>query len=437
MNTKHIALFAFTALSLFHFSPVEAQDADNRTGDLINQSDWFRLEEEYPELSDKIQTGPLKELAEIMLASYFNRPQEAVVKIDTLLSHNQDFLGFNSTCNLVALRAKLIGEQGYYADAADQLYDFLNQVDAFASRKDFPGHQQLADFYNQIRDVQAPSVVRPEKDTEISFTIEKAGRGILMFIPVGINGKTYKFIFDTGAGSTFLSSRLAKEMGLRILRDSLTINGAVASETGRSGLIDSMTIGDITFKNSIVSIANPNPAVDTVYQVDAVLGSDFMRLVGEAVIYPQTGKIVFPVHKTPLPDTGRNMMFYDGAMSLKLYSGNELLRFCFDTGDVKASLFKCYYEKHKTEIDKTALKDTITSGGFGGVRKHEVLCLESLPLQIGKTAFEIPGIHVEPEDLETALRNEKDGSLGMDFIKLFDKVIISLDNMFVEARLPE
>ena len=434
MNTKRIILFASAALSTLFTSPATAQEADQRVGDLINQCDWFRLEEEYPELSGDMQYIPLKGLTEVMIAAYFNRPQEAIDKIDYMLANHQDFLGFDNSSNLVALQSKLDGELGNYAAAADRLYDFLNKIEAFTTRDKFPGHQQLADFYNQLREIPAPSVTRPDHDTEVPMTIETAGRGALMFIPAQVNGKEYKFIYDTGAASTFLSSRIVEEMGLRIVQDSLKITGAVATGQGRSGLIDSMIIGDITFRNALVSIANPNPAVDTVYQVDAVLGADFMRLIGEAVIYPKAGKIVFPVHKSALPETGRNMWFYDSSMRLELMSGNERLRFCFDTGDARASLFKVYYDKHKNEIDGHATKETITSGGFGGVRRHEILRLKSVPLQIGLTRFEIPDIQVEPEDTELQAARGDDGSLGMDFIRLFDKVIISLDNTFVDVQ---
>lgn len=434
MNTKRIILLASVTFSILFVSPAAAQEADQRVGDLINQADWFRLQEEYPKLSGDMQYVPLKQLAEVMIGAYFNRPEQAIANIDSLLVEHQDFLGFDNSSNLIALQAKLYGERGDYAIAADRLYDFLKQIEAFTTRENFPGHQQLADFYNQLREIPAPSVSRPGRDTEVPMTIEVAGRGVLMFIPVRVNDKEYKFIFDTGAGSTFLSSRIAEEMGLRIVQDSLKITGAIATEQGRSGLIDSMKIGDITFRNVIASIANPNPAVDTVYQVDAVLGADFMRLVGESIIYPKAGKIVFPVHKSPIPETGRNMWFYDSSMRLELMSGNERLRFCFDTGDARASLFKVYYEKHKNEIDSYATKDTITSGGFGGVRRHEVLRLKSVPLQIGQTHVEIPDIQVEPEETELQAARSDDGSLGMDFIRLFDKVIISLDNTFVDVQ---
>lgn len=413
----------------------QAQDADQRIGDLINQGDWFCLEEEYPKVAGQIQSVAVKALSEVMIGTYFNKPEKTISLIDSLLSHHQEELGFSNVSSLVALRGKLQGEVGRYAESADGLYDFLNQIEAFAKRDDFPSHQQLADYYNVLRNEAAPSIVRPDQDTEIPLSIEKAGRGVLMFVPVAIKGKTYQFIFDTGAGSTFVSKRLADEIGIRIVRDSLHIAGAFATGTGKSGILDSMMIGDIVFKNPIITIADPNPAVDTVYQVDAVLGIDFMRLVGQVDIYLQDKKIIFPVKRSTLPGNSRNMWLYDGGLRLKVFSGDERLRFVFDTGNVRADMFYPYYQRHKELIEKEGVKESITGGGFGGVRTVEVFRVPSIPLRLGDTSFEMENIQVEykapgPESFQGG----EDGSLGMDFINLFRRITLNIDSMYLEVE---
>lgn len=435
MKSKCSLLIAVLVFFVYPFQSVDAQEADQRIGDLINQCDWFRLEEEYPKVADQVQTIAVKALAEVMIDVYFNKREEAVSLIDSLVVHHQDDLGFPNVSSLIALHAKLKGEMGRYAESADELYSFLKQIQAFAKKEDFPSHRQLADFYNTLRNEAAPSVSRPDKDTELPLTIEKAGRGVLMFVPVRVHGKTYKFIFDTGAASTFLSKRLADEMNVRIVRDSLYIAGAFDVGTGKSGVLDSMEIGDIVFRNAIVAIADPNPAVDTVYQVDAVLGTDFMCLTGQVDVYPKEKKVVFPMKKTPLPDTGRNMWMYDGGLRLKVFSGDERLRFTFDTGNARADLFYSYYQKHKEWIDQEGVKDTIFGGGFGGVRTLEVLRLQSIPMRLGKTSFDMKDIQVEcNEPVLQGSQNTEDGSLGMDFMNLFHRVTINFDSMFLDVE---
>lgn len=418
---------------LSSFQPATAQDSDQRIGDLINQADWFGLEEEYPKVADQLQSVAVKALSEVLIGAYFNKPEETILLIDSLLEHNQEELGFPIVSSLVGLRGKLLGELGLYEQCADELYDFLNKIQVFARKEDFPSHQQLADYYNVLRNEEPLSISRPNQATEVPITIEEAGRGVLMFIPVRVHGKTYKFIFDTGAGSTFVSKRLADEIGIRIVRDSLHIAGVFGTGVGKGGVLDSMEVGNIVFRNAIVTIAEPNPAVDTVYQVDAVLGTDFMRLVGQVDIYPNDKKIVFPIKKSSLPATGRNMWMYDGALRLKVFSGEERLRFVFDTGNVRADMFYPYYQKHKEWIDKEGVNETITGGGFGGVRSLEVLRLSSIPMRIGSTSFEIKDIQVEYEPpTEKSFQDGEDGSLGMDFINLFQRVVINFDDMFLE-----
>lgn len=423
------------AFILCPFRSVSAQEVDQQVGELINQCDWFRLEEEYPKVADQIQSVAVKALSEVMIGTYFNEPEKTILLIDSLVKHHQEELGFPNVSSLIALRGKLQGELGRYAQSADMLYDFLDQIQAFAKKEDFPSHQQIADYYNVLRNEEPFSISRPEQDTEVPVTIEKAGRGVLMFIPVRIHEKTYKFIFDTGAGSTFFSKRLADEIGIRIVRDSLHITGAFAIGLGEEGILDSMEVGNIVFRNAIVTIAEPNPAVDTVYQVDAVLGTDFMRGVGQVDLYPREGKIVFPVEKASLPATGRNLWLYERALYLKAFSGEQRVRFIFDTGNVKADMFYPYYQKHKEWIDKEGVMDTITGGGFGGVRSLEVLRLSSIPMRIGDVSFEMKNIQVEcnPPASES-FQNGEDGSLGMDFVNLFRRITLNLDSMFLNVE---
>ena len=71
---KIISLFLL-CLSLL---TAKAQVADFLISDMLNKSDWFALEREYPALKDSVQMPFLKFLAEAMIAVNFNRDDEAV-----------------------------------------------------------------------------------------------------------------------------------------------------------------------------------------------------------------------------------------------------------------------------------------------------------------------------------------------------------------------
>ncbi len=87
----------------------------------------------------------------------------------------------------------------------------------------------------------------------------KGWRGTTILIPVTINGKTYRFIFDTGAGTSFMSERFAKEVGVRMLNDSLTINSTLpGAMNGQMGTVENMQIGSMIFHYPLITVAPPN-----------------------------------------------------------------------------------------------------------------------------------------------------------------------------------
>lgn len=415
------------------FAGYAQEDADARIGELINRSDWFGLEEAFPSLKDSMQHPFLKVMAEAMIGANFNRPWEAIDYIDQLLVEHQAEIGFDNAANLVYMKSLLNGWEGYYGEAARGLKDFLDQIKSQGVESGFESFEKLYAYYEPIRMYQPPALVRPEKDTELPLTIEKAGRGVLMFVPVSINGQEYKFIFDTGAATTFMSERFAAEAGVKILHDSLLINdGMVGASYGLKGYLDSMQVGDMTFKHIMVAIARADPAIDTVYQVDAVLGMDFMKLVKEMQIYPVEKRVVFPLQPTPLPATGRNILLATGnRLRLKAYSGDERLFFVFDSGNVRGDLYAPYYARHKEAVDQAGVKETVKMGGFGHVGEVEVVRIPSLPLRIGSVAFELKDVQVIPED-EGAPSSE-DGNLGMDMIQLFSRITLNFEEMFLDV----
>jgi len=409
-----------------------AQEADEKIGNLINQTDWFTLAEEYPKLKEEMQSEMLKHLSEAMIGLYFNQPQNAIQSINWLLVNAQNELGFENTSNLILVKSVILGEQGLYAESADNLSDFFTQISKSMDLEKFPAHKQTLEFYEKMRNERRPEVIRPNKDIVIPITIEKTNRGQTIFVPVNINGKEYKFIFDTGAFSSFVSERFANEVGLRITDESFKISG-IKSGIGKRGTTDSIMVGDIVFKNPSITIGLPNEEVDTIFRVDAVLGMDFIRRIGETDIYPKEKKIVFPAKKTELPLYGRNLLFSNGQPYLKAYSNTETLIFHFDTGNIKTDLFNVYYKKHKEELDKVGNKSNVRRQGYGGIRFVDSYQIPKFPLTVGDCNFELTNVDVLLDNRYDFQGNE-DGSLGMDFFTAFRKVIINFDEMFVKVE---
>lgn len=432
-------------LLLLLFSlPALPQNADERIGTLINQTDWFGLEETYPVLKDSMQADFLKLMSEILIAYYFNRPQEATDGIKELLEKHQPEIGAANSLNMAIIGCQTEGVKGNYATAAQQAQDIINRIKMQGGGKE--SYQALTDlfnFYNSLKDIPAPSITRPEKDVSVPISIEKVKlpvsidpkgwRGTHILIPVTVHGKTYRFIFDTGAGTSFMSERFARELGVRILNDSLRINPNLPGATyGKMGTLDSLQIGSMTFRYPLITVAPPN-ALDSVIKIDALLGMDFISLFDELRIYPKEGKIVFPASLTPLPASGRNLLLCDRSIKMKAFAGEEMLLLHFDTGCTTAGLYYQYYQKHKTELDAAGKREKGIGGGFNFMATKEVLRLPSFRLEVGKVPVEFQNISVDITQEGLQMMGD-DGIAGMDMVNLFDCVTVNLKDMFLKLE---
>lgn len=431
--------FLFIIYFLFNIS-LFAQSADEQIGSYINTSDFFTLDEQYPLLKNDMQSPMLNVFSESLLNAVFNRPEEACKSIETLINDHQSEIGLGNIVAMFSWRNQIKKQQGKYAEAADDTDRFLKSVSSHLDSATLKAFTYASRYYNKLRNIGASQLIRPDQDCVIPIEIDtlKLQEGMkekssLMFVPVTINGQKERFIFDTGCpGRLFLSERFAQKHNVRTIVDSIWISG-VSTDVGSMGLLDSIRIGNMIYTNVTVTIMPANDAVDTVYQIDAVLGSGIMIAAGEVQIFPKEKKIIFPINKTPLPSTGRNMMSLNEHFFLKTYSGNERLTMHFDIGNASSDLYHIYYNKHKSEVEKDGIKTERRSGGFGGIKSVEVYTLPSFSMRIGNKDFTLKNLDVNPIPVLAKQGNE-DGALGMSFISLFDKVTISFDNMFVEVE---
>lgn len=410
-----------------------AQKADQRIGELINSGNWFALAEEYPRLKDSMQVEFLQPMAEALVAKYFNQPDKAIEAMTTLLGNYQEEIGASSAINFALLRLQIIGEQGKYAEAADGLKSIAEQL------PQMPIIQSMYQHYNTLRDYPALSINRPNKDVTIPFHLQmlkankreewmRAGKkqfkGYLMTVPVTCHGKQQSFIFDTGASASFVTESVAKNLNLTILSDTILLNG---NQKGLQAYIDSLQIGDIVCRNMIVYVGLNNPLDTLVGGVDAVLGMDFIKAVGETQILFDRQQIVFP--SQPATSTAQSNIFLDGTLIMQVRKGEVPLSFIFDTGCTTAELYSDYYTKFTTEVNAVAEPDTITTGAYGTITTSPILLLPELTFMIGETSVTIDEINLFPHNDNPLYVH--DGRMGMDLIRRFHKTTINLNDMFV------
>lgn len=427
-----------TLLCLFMLAMVtdaKAQTADMRVGELLNGGDWFALEAEYPALRDSIQTPLLRLMAEALLGHYFNRPDETVACTDSLLRNHQAELGLGNITSMLFVKAAAEAKRGNHGEAADMLSDFAAQLRAQGVEMDYTTIDQVAQHYGKFRTCPPMSVVRSANDAVIAMTNDSivlkikndtVRRGTVMRVPVMVGGKEHKAIFDTGAGSTFMSAEFAERVGVRVIADSLMIQGG-SMVYGQVGVADSMRIGGITVRNIPVTI-NPDTTLNRVEDIDFLIGADIMALLGEVQIFPHDGRIVVPARPTPKPVSGSNMYIDNMAPIVKGGSGGKTYGFFLDTGNGTAALSRSFYERNKTEIDMKARRVKRLTGGIGAVEERDVLILTVWNISLGGRDVELRDVAVSLEDSRLVPHA---GNIGMAAINQFDKVTVNFKDCFV------
>lgn len=110
----------------------------------------------------------------------------------------------------------------------------------------------------------------------------------LILLPVHVNGRgPYDFILDTGAGTSLLSSELAKKIGLDILgsKDGQSAGGKVSVSLAK---VDSFSVGDTKIADVDVGIVDLSQIGKTIgANIDGDLGYNFLKHFRVTIDYEQ------------------------------------------------------------------------------------------------------------------------------------------------------
>ena len=418
-------IITIIATLLLSSSAIFAQEADKKVGELLNTSNWFELERVYPVVKDDMQTPMLKLMAEVMLASNFNRPAELREKLQKLIAEHQAELGFGNVCNMTVMGAMIEGYEGNYAVAADMVKAIADAVKSANGSLEGTGLSELLAYYEAVREYPAPILKRPAEDVKIALT-EKSG---LMWIPVVVNGKTYDFILDTGASFTMISQNLAKDMGAQIISNPVFVRGGESpGGYGQRAFIENMNLGPVSLKN-IIAFVSENPSDDDPLKVDAVLGMDFIKRAGEIQIDLSTMTLTIPVQRT-LPLYGRNIIF---EVNIPIVEASDVnanrYTFILDTGASGDNLSDFWFSKNSEIAAKLPTLNQRT-WGHGGIVQNQIVKIPEYKLIIGNASADFKEIPAMLPANGTA-SSTRDGRLGMGLLRQFKKAIFNFEDMFV------
>lgn len=268
--------------------------ADAELGAVLNAGDLWLLRERYPVLKDSVSMEMLQLIAEAQLGVGFNRLEEAEAVLDVLLRKYQEEMGPTTTLNMAAVRAFNLLNLGHYAAAGEIGAQLVAALEGSQAPEAISGLRFIERVGQGLADVPAPYLERPDRDVQVPMKVIATGRGHHLHIPVEVNGVTSDFIFDTGCSfGNFVTEEYAREVGLRIVADSIPVAGAQVGLV-KLATADSLRIGDLVYHHPVFMVAPPDPELDASLAYDGVLGFNFMCAAQEIVLDVEKGMFVFP-----------------------------------------------------------------------------------------------------------------------------------------------
>lgn len=411
---------------LLGYSSVYSQtQADVKMGEILNSGDLFQLRKEYPNLKDSVSVKILNFIADAQLGIGFNKLENAAVALDSLLLYHQNEMGAETSIGMAALQGMNLLNLGMYKQAGEIGEDLVNALKESVPFENLYSFVFIEKVGKALANAPKPYLERPNRDVIVPLSVETIGRGKHVYIPVEVNGITKNYIFDTGCSfGNFVSEKYAEEVGLKIITDSIPVSGM---EIGfvKLATANSLKIGELVYHNPVFMVAPLDNEVDSVFTFDGVLGYHFIRDAKEIIIDNEASKFIFPQKQS---EGEPNMYLSSNTPQVRICYNGQPFDLIFDTGNVKTDLGNKFAITFPDAIEGLA-EQTTSRGGFGGISQTKAVTLP-------RFCFEAAGSTVTLHNTEVIKNTDFNsqlfsGSLGVDFVLAFKRLVINYQNMFI------
>ena len=404
---------------------------NNSLNKALNSLDFIDLYKEYT--SYTIIHSMMDLISQTCFKSAFNRPEEAIEKIDTLYSKYPLDFSHPYFINLfMSLKLAQLEKMAKW----DECLKTLKILEMNCKNNPYLYNKQK---YQALADLNLPQseIICKSKRNFIKMTKEKVpGIKECWTIPVKANKETGTFIFDTGAGVNTISEKFAKRNNVTIIADSILTETAVSPVYSKLGFIDKLEIGNIEYKNILVYIIDFSFLDKNLgYEIDGVLGTPFMDAIGYIEVLPKKRIIKFPasIKYDTKQNAIPNMMYIaNEQLYAEAYIDSLRLLVTLDTGNVcEGYINSSFMIKNADYLNKYISEtDTVKIGGIKGI--------DTLYYNKVNAPTTIHDVTVESinyrglKDKNTMGRF--DGLLGIEFFNKCKRVTFDFRNMILSVE---
>jgi hypothetical protein len=247
----------------------------------------------------------------------------------------------------------------------------------------------------------------------------------LIDIPVFVDARPHTWMLDPTAPFNLIARSLAKEVGLTVSADAVTIH----TLTGRpievhATVIPRFTIGgQLTLRNMTTFVFEDADYSfpHSRYQVEGVLGYAALEALGSLTvtdndtIFVRPDKQILPVEKNDRLTDGVRF-FLDGdqvIVALGGTNGGEERMFTIDAGGQQTYLTSRYFDEHSGDFAGQKMQ-LYALRGQPAMAPDPAYIAETIPLTVGTTTIQVHYIPVLTQPLGSAALDDVYGLLGVD-----------------------
>lgn len=249
---------------------------------------------------------------------------------------------------------------------------------------------------------------------------------------VTVNGHDLDAVLDTGASHSTIVESAARELGVRLLPDTVTVGTATGEVAAHLGVAEQMELAGARFTN-VAFIVLPDEALTFaggLYRIRLIVGLPVLIKLGrvEFTFDRRHGRMSFSSSAGRMAVTDESNLVLDGLQPLvSVRANNETLRLLLDTGARSTFLSRAALEVAPALAASAERRAATTIGAGGSERDAQALRLERLDIALAGQSVSLSGVSVTGER-----RGQSHGVLGQDVLLSGGGYAIDFNAMRVE-----
>jgi len=373
-------------------------------------------------ISERIFEGPLRNDRDEKLIGESVQENAYVIEVNPP-GGRHEWMYIDKHTGLLARRDRLEKHRRYVTTFDDYKYydgvaepSKIKSVDSYGNERDQVLTSRTYDWTPDVRDVEMPVKHRDFVEFPANTgTVRLPARLVngLFVVRVGVNGRPYDFLIDSGAAGIVIDTSVAEQLNLE--RYGNRIGATIGSYAESTTILTSLSVGSLKMQHVVTRIVPVPFRIDDRTRIAGLLGFDFFA---DCVLHLDYDRgiaeaIDMPNFKAPESTTAIPVALDDKTPSVKVHVGSALARLMIDTGANRTIVFASFADR--ADLAGARIAATTRFKGVGGTGNGEMTRLHSF--EFANVALTDTAVEISSDDFAS---EDFDGVFGADLLKNYD-----------------